>query len=178
MKKILVIIDMQNDFIYHELGSKEAEKAALNTVNKIETSNYDMILFTMDTHNEKDYCNTQEGKKLPFLHCVEHTPGWELYPKLTYFEKEFDYEIFFKSKFGSEELAQYLSGLAIENDIEIEFVGLCTDICVIVNVLFVKTYLPEIEISVDASCCAGTTIEKHNAALDVMESCQINVYNR
>ena len=171
MNKILIVIDMQNDFITGSLGSEMAQAIVPNVINKIEKlrkENYE-IYFTRDTH-DADYLNTLEGKYLPVEHCIFGTDGWrfpkELFSLATY--------IINKSTFGCNAWEIYLP----EEAEVIEICGLCTDICVVTNALSLRTIYPDTKIICDASCCAGTTIEKHNAALDVMESCQIEVINR
>ena len=164
---VLIVIDMQNDFIDGALGTKEAEAIVPRVVDKIR--NFDgMVLATRDTH-EADYLQTQEGKNLPVPHCIENTPGWEIDPALD----TTGARIFDKPSFGSEELVQYLKGL--DNLTSAEFVGLCTDICVITNVLSVKCALPELPIAVDSACCAGVTPESHENALAAMRMCQIRI---
>lgn len=187
--KVIVIVDAQNDFIDMALGSKEAVIAADNIVKYLR--NYDdpetLVLFTKDTHYE-NYLETAEGKKLPFPHCIAFTPGWSIYKPIS---QEVDYTSgkfysysaenvrkgrVLKNTFGSEELIEILKGISKENVVEsIEFMGFVSNICVITNVLLTKTALPNIEIKVRKDCCAGTTPEKHAAALSVMESCQIEI---
>ena len=167
MEKVLIVVDMQNDFIDGALGTKEAEAIVPRVVDKIR--NFDgMVLATRDTH-EADYLQTQEGKNLPVPHCIENTPGWEIDSALD----TTGARIFDKPSFGSEELVQYLKGL--DNLTSAEFVGLCTDICVITNVLSVKCALPELPIAVDSACCAGVTPESHENALAAMRMCQIRI---
>lgn len=170
--KILIVIDMQNDFIDGSLGTPEAVAIVDNVRAKIESGEYDRIFATMDTHTE-DYLKTQEGRLLPVEHCIHGTPGWEISPVLK--ELLANARIFEKPTFGSIELARALEKLSYKMPLEIELVGLCTDICVISNALLFKAYMPEVKISVDSSCCAGVTPEKHLAALETMRSCQINV---
>lgn len=126
------------------------------------------VIFTRDTHQE-NYLQTQEGKNLPVPHCIENTPGWEIDPALD----TTGAQIFDKPSFGSEELVQYLKGL--DNLTSAEFVGLCTDICVITNVLSAKCALPELPIAVDSACCAGVTPDSHENALAAMRMCQIRI---
>lgn len=180
--KTLIVVDMQNDFIDGALGTKEAQAIVPNVNKKIEAAiqNGDMIIYTRDTHFE-NYLNTREGKKLPIEHCIYGTNGWnipdELFPRA-------DYEnmcILAKYTFGSRELPIMLRKMFIEDEKmfncnEIELIGLCTDICVVSNALLLKAeFYNELEITVDASCCAGVTPESHNAALLTMKMCQINV---
>jgi nicotinamidase-related amidase len=172
--KILVVVDMQNDFIDGVLGTQEAEKIISNVVDKINTFN-GYIAVTMDTHND-DYLNTQEGKLLPVKHCIYHTYGWELNHDINDALKNAGYRTFIKHTFGSSHLAHEIQGLSDRIE-EIELVGVCTDICVISNALLFKAFVPEIKITVDASCCAGVTPESHKNALEAMKTCQINVIN-
>ena len=168
--KILCVIDMQNDFIDGALGTKEAEAIVQNVKEKIELyrKNSDTVIFTRDTHTE-DYMNTQEGRKLPVPHCIKGSNGWEISALL-------DTEgsvIIDKPTFGSYELSDYIASLT---DVEeIEFVGLCTDICVISNAMLLKARLTETPITVDSSCCAGVTPESHLNALSAMKMCQIEI---
>lgn len=174
--KILVVVDMQNDFITGSLGTKEAQAIVPNVKKKIEEyrANGNIVLFTRDTHRE-DYPNTREGKKLPVEHCIFGTWGWEIADGLC---EEWD-KVVDKPTFGSDELIDTLQK-AIEDHFwftdEIELIGLCTDICVVSNALMLKAaFYEDYEISVDATCCAGVTPETHEAALKTMEMCQINV---
>lgn len=165
MKKTLIIIDMQNDFIDGSLGTDEAVKIVPNVRKKIEEyrSNSDEIIFTRDTHGE-DYLNTPEGKKLPVVHCVKNTHGWQIadgldVPDAIHIDKpSLGYTHWDKFCFE-----------------KIELVGLCTDICVVSNALILKALFPNAEISVDSACCAGVTPETHNSALATMKMCQIDV---
>ncbi len=172
MGKILVVIDMQKDFVDGSLGSKEAVAIVPNVVEKVK--NWDgEIYFTRDTH-QPDYMQTQEGKNLPVEHCIKGTEGWEIIPELRSFAEPS--MIWDKPTFGSIELARFLEEKANRGEIEaIEMVGLCTDICVVSNALLIKALMPEMPISVDASCCAGVTPQKHDAALETMRSCQVAV---
>ncbi len=165
MKKTLIVIDMQNDFIDGALGTKEAVAIVENVAKKIERYKKDggEIIFTRDTHGE-DYLNTPEGKKLPVTHCVKGTDGWRISAKL-----DFDgCEIIDKPSFGYTDWG----GRDFES---IELVGLCTDICVVSNGLILKALYPNAEIKVDAACCAGVTPDTHNAALTTMKMCQIDI---
>ncbi|MCR5406790.1 MAG: cysteine hydrolase [Lachnospiraceae bacterium] len=169
--RILVVVDMQNDFIDGALGTKEAEAIVCNVADKIEK--YDgMVIYTRDTH-KPDYLKTQEGSKLPVEHCIKGSKGWEISSKLPVAS---DALVIDKPTFGSKELGLYLESLNERNPIEeIEVIGLCTDICVISNALLIKAFLPEVPVSVDSSCCAGVTPDSHNTALDAMKMCQIEV---
>ena len=170
MTKVLVVIDMQNDFIDGSLGTKEAQAIVENVVNKVNAHDYDELWFTLDTHYS-NYLETQEGKNLPIPHCIYETEGWELQKDIKVLGKAL---FFLKKSFGVNPTYFYEEYHLID-DLEFEVVGLCTDICVISNVLILKTLFPEAKITVDSSCCAGTTPEKHEAALEVMRSCQIEV---
>ena len=176
MRKILVVIDMQNDFITGSLGSVEAQKILPSVVKYAETfSGSGEILFTKDTH-QPNYLNSREGKKLPVIHCVENTSGWELAAPLDAFQKKHGFPVFCKKTFGSTELAQYLFNENKKESIdEIQLVGVCTDICVISNALTLRSFLPETPICVVASCCAGVTPQSHQIALDAMAGCQIDI---
>lgn len=168
--KALIVIDMQNDFIDGSLGTPQAQAIVKNVKAKIEEyhKNNSPVVFTRDTH-DKNYLETQEGKKLPIVHCIKDTYGWQLHEQLaTEAELVFD-----KPTFGSIELAKYLC--LLKGLREVEIVGLCTDICVISNALLIKAYLPELEITVDSSCCSGVTPESHENALKSMEMCQIKI---
>ena len=170
--KILVVVDMQNDFIDQALGTKEAVGIVENVAKKIR--DFDgMVIYTKDTHRE-DYLDTQEGKNLPVKHCIKGSDGWQLSAALSVAD---DAKIFEKTTFGSKDLGIFLEDLAKDTDIdEIEVIGLCTDICVISNALLIKAFLPEVKISVDSSCCAGVTPKSHDNALEAMKMCQISVY--
>lgn len=168
--KVLVVIDMQNDFIDGALGTKEGEKIVDGVQKEIALfkKNGDEVVFTRDTH-EKNYLSTAEGKNLPVEHCIKGTAGWEISEKLD----TADSLIFDKPTFGSTDLAAYLSR---KDEIdEIEIVGLCTDICVISNALMIKAYLPETPVTVKGLLCAGVTPESHQRALESMKMCQIQI---
>lgn len=182
MEKILVVVDMQNDFIDGKLGSKEAVEIVDEVAKKIE--NYiesdERIYFTKDTHSP-EYLSTQEGVNLPVEHCIKNEFGWDFPEKIkTLFEKienkSKESILFEKGQFGSIELAQMLKNQITDTEnTEIEIIGLCTDICVIVNAMLIKTYLPEVKLIVDSKCCAGVTPESHINALSAMKMCQIKV---
>ena len=166
MKKTLIVIDMQNDFISGSLGTKEAQAIVPNVKKKIEEykARGDEIIFTRDTHSAY-YLTTNEGKHLPIEHCIRGTEGWLVTKEINSPE--------------CYHLDKYTFGCTYWNDLfdfeDIEIVGLCTDICVVSNALILKAQFPEINITVDASCCAGVTPESHKAALTTMKMCQINV---
>lgn len=175
-KKILIIVDVQNDFVSGALGTKEAEKMMPDLINKARSFSGE-ILMTKDTHFD-DYMITQEGKNLPVVHCVKGTQGWNLPDELEEIRQNKQIKVYEKGAFGSVQLAEDLKRQYEANEIEsIELVGICTDICVVSNALLLKAFMPEIPVFVDADCCAGVTPEKHNEALSVMESCQITVYH-
>ena len=170
MEKILIIVDMQKDFVDGSLGTKEAQAIVPAVKEKIENFNGD-IIFTKDTHGE-DYMNTQEGQNLPIPHCIKGTPGHEIINELQPYVKK-ALAVFEKETFGSRKLANFLKELHKEKEIEsIELIGLCTDICVGSNAIMLKAGLPEIPIHIDSSCCAGVTEESHQAALTTMKMCQ------
>ena len=172
MRKILIVIDMQNDFIDGALGTKEALSIVPMVKEKILSYPKENVFATMDTHGE-DYLATQEGKNLPVRHCIKGTAGWEIRDEIK--ELLIGEGIYEKPTFGSVELAEDLLKLSREEEIELEIVGLCPDICVVSNALLLKAFMPEVKISVDPSCCAGVTPEKHLAALETMRSCQIMI---
>ena len=171
MQDVLVVVDMQNDFIDGALVTKEAVAIVPKVEEKIRNFN-GTVLFTRDTH-ENWYLETQEGKKLPVPHCIRDTEGWQIRRELDILRKT---EPVDKETFGSTDLADDLVAMNIDDEIKsITFVGLCTDICVISNALLVKAALPEVPIIVDAACCAGVTPESHENALKAMEMCQVEV---
>ena len=174
MRKILIVIDMQNDFIDGALGTGEAVAIVEAVKEKIRSYPSVDVMATMDTHGE-NYLETQEGRMLPVVHCIRGTEGWKIRADVAALLG--DARIFKKPSFGSMRLAEVLKKLSREEEIELELIGLCTDICVVSNALLLKAAMPEVRISVDASCCAGVTPEKHRAALETMRSCQICVVN-
>ena len=165
MKKTLLVIDMQNDFIDMALGTPEAVSIVPKVIEKIKEyrKNGDEIIFTRDTHDE-NYLNTPEGRKLPVPHCIKGTKGWEIADGI-YVE---GCKIIDKPNFGWPNWNKETLEI-------VEIIGLCTDICVVSNALIIKASFPEASVSVDASCCAGVTVETHNAALATMKMCQIDV---
>ena len=166
MNKILIVVDMQNDFVSGSLGTAEARDIITKVRAKLDSFDGDVI-FTRDTHNE-DYLKTNEGKHLPVEHCIKGSWGWEIIDELKpYVKKAID-----KPTFGSTELVEYLK---TKNYDSFELCGLCTDICVVSNAMIVKALYPEMIINVKADACAGLTPEKHQSALDAMSSCQINI---
>lgn len=197
-KKILVIIDMQNDFITGVLGTPEAQAIVPKVVDKIKTNNYDRLIFTYDTHDE-NYLQTREGRHLPVLHCQNYDDGESLVDEFgeifdeklsPWFKGTEGYDILIKENFALEgnvwktfvdilnrSLDMYVPLYYKGEDLEFEFVGVCTDICVVSNAFAIRQAFPEAEITIDASCCAGTTPEAHKAALMTMKSCQMNIIN-
>lgn len=174
MQDILLVIDMQNDFIDGALGTKEAVAIVPKVKEKIE--NFEgTVLFTRDTH-ENWYLETQEGKNLPVPHCIRDTEGWQIRPELDALRKT---EAIDKETFGSSDLGGELVAMNEEEEIgSVTLIGLCTDICVISNAMIVKAFLPEVPVIVDAACCAGVSPATHENALNAMEVCQIKVINR
>lgn len=165
MKKTLIVVDMQNDFIDMALGTPEAIKIVPMVKSKIDEciNNGYEIIYTRDTHGE-DYLNTPEGKKLPVPHCIKGTKGWQIADGL-YVEGS---KIIDKPNFGWQNWAD-------EELEDVELIGLCTDICVVSNALIIKTLFPNAIVKVDSTCCAGVTPESHDAALITMKMCQIDV---
>ncbi len=163
---------MQKDFIDGSLGTKEAVAIVPNVIEKIKGYDIKDVFATRDTH-KPEYLSTQEGKFLPVEHCIKGTPGWEIDTEVAKVLE--GATIVDKPTFGSVDLAKMIKDISDKEEIELELVGLCTDICVVSNALCLKALMPEIPISVDASCCAGVTPEKHDAALETMRSCQISV---
>lgn len=173
MDKILVVVDMQKDFVTGALGSSEAQAIVGDVVNKVK--NFDgEVVYTRDTHGD-NYMETQEGKNLPVVHCIKGTDGWELIPELQPLAE--GKKIFDKPTFGSTELAQYIKDEADKRngDLQVELIGVCTDICVVSNALLIKAFSRELPVAVDSKCCAGVTVDSHNAALGTMKSCQVSV---
>lgn len=167
---------MQNDFVDGALGTKEAVAIVNNVSDKIAAFEGD-ILLTYDTHSD-NYMNTKEGKSLPVPHCIKGTHGWHLNQKISTTLTGKSYKAFEKPTFGSTELVQYIKTNYNTDEIKIELVGLCTDICVVSNALLLKAAFPETELCVDARCCAGVTPESHNAALLTMKMCQVNIIDK
>lgn len=173
MQKILVIVDMQKDFINGALGSSHAA-AILPAVKKKAESFSGRVIFTRDTH-EKNYLSTQEGRLLPVEHCIRESDGWQIDAELF---NCCNGSVIDKPTFGSVELGKLLCEINESEGIEsVTLVGLCTDICVISNAMLIKAFLPEIPVIVDAECCAGVTPQSHLTALNAMRACQIIVEN-
>lgn len=165
--KYLIVVDMQNDFINGALGTAEAEAILPYVEERIKSFDGEVI-FTRDTH-AKDYLESAEGKRLPVVHCVKGTDGWQIHPSLSSIRNA---RVIDKPAFGSRALAEYLAEQEVES---ITLLGVCTDICVISNALLLKAFFPELPISVDARGCAGVTPESHKNALSAMKMCQIEI---
>lgn len=175
MKKFLVVVDMQKDFVDGALGSKEAEAIVPAVVKKIEE--FDGTIFaTLDTHYD-DYLSTMEGKKLPVPHCIKDTDCWQFDKAVAAALNKKTYTPVEKITFGSVTLPLLIEKAAGGEEMSIEVIGLCTDICVVSNALLLKAHFCETDITVDAACCAGVTPQAHEAALATMRSCHINVIN-
>lgn len=180
MSKLLVVVDMQNDFIDGALGTKEAQSIVPNVVKKIEEyeKNGDKVIFTRDTHSD-NYANTEEGKNLPVEHCIIGTKGWELNPKIENLYEKIDdetYNVYDKPSFGSYELAIDLMEYYQDYD-EIELIGICTGVCLLSQAVICKTGQPNAHIVVDASCCACVTPHSHDVAIEAMKTLQIEIRN-
>ena len=172
--EVLVVVDMQKDFVTGALGTPEAKAVVPAVCEKIKSFE-GRVIFTRDTH-QKDYPETEEGRHLPVPHCIEGSDGWELVPPVAALAA--GREIINKPTFGSRALGRHLEELDAEEPVTgITLIGLCTDICVISNALLVKAFLPNVPITVDAACCAGVTPGSHCTALDAMRACQINIEN-
>lgn len=175
MKKLLIVVDYQNDFVTGSLGFPKAVRIEENIYQKIKTylEEDQEVVFTLDTHY-KNYPDTQEGRKLPFLHCEHDTEGWQIYGKVAQLKNEKTKD-FSKYTFGSMDLAKYLLGKDYDS---IELVGVVTNICVIANAVLAKSALPEAEIIIDAACVASNDEEMEQKSLDVMENLQMQIINR
>lgn len=170
MKNVLVVVDMQKDFIDGALGTEEAA-AIVDSVAGAVKSFEGEVVFTRDTHFD-NYMETQEGKNLPVPHCIKGTDGWQLDRKLAALRTD-SMKTFDKPAFGSVELAAYLK---TKEELEsVTLIGLCTDICVISNALLIKAYMPEVTVRVMEKCCAGVTPQSHKNALEAMKMCQIQI---
>lgn len=178
MKKVLIVVDMQNDFITGALKNEAAEKIISTVIDKIKEyqDNGDIVFFTQDTHYENSYLKSEEGKHLPVPHCIEGTYGWEITAPL---QKYIGSKPFIKHTFGCVDLMEAIGAVNKLTPVEsIELIGLCTDICVISNAMLAKAYCPNTPILIDAACCAGVTPESHNNALEAMKMCHIEVANQ
>ena len=180
--KILVMIDMQNDFLTGALGNAQTAAVLENVcryVKKYLSESKAPFIYTMDTHSE-NYLETQEGKNLPITHCIENTDGWKLPNELEDIISAAKNNVICKKKdtFGAKELPNVIAKIESESNEkidEIELIGVCTDICVISNALLIKAFYPEIQITVNSMCCAGVTPQSHLNALEAMKMCQIRV---
>ena len=173
MKKILVVVDMQKDFVDGALGTKEAVAILPKVTEKIKNFNGEIIV-TYDTHFD-NYMETSEGKNLPVPHCIKETDGWQLDKNVADSLKDKKYTAVEKPTFGSIKLPDIIKAKAGDEEFTVELIGLCTDICVVSNALLLKTNFPEVEISVDPDCCAGVTPETHESTLNTMKMCQIKI---
>ena len=172
MRDILLVIDMQTDFVDGALGSAEAVAIIPNVLREIAKFNKANIIATRDTHPES-YMQTREGKHLPVPHCIKDTDGWQIHPAIA---PAIDgCLVIDKPTFGSTALCEHIVKIAKNEEISVTLVGLCTDICVVSNAMLIKAALPEIEVTVVADACAGVTPDTHAAALTTMKMCQINV---
>lgn len=175
MRHILVVVDIQNDFVDGSLGTSEAVGIIDNAVRKIKEFDGD-IFVTYDTHFN-NYLDSAEGKKLPIAHCIKDSSGWQLNKEIAAALNDKKYTTVEKITFGSVDLPQLIKSTVGNDDFDITLIGLCTDICVVSNALILKAHFPDKEIYVDAACCAGVTVESHNSALTTMKMCQIIVEN-
>ena len=173
MKRFLVVVDMQKDFVDGALGSSEAAAIVEKVVEKIKSFDGE-IFVTLDTHYD-NYSETAEGRKLPVPHCIKGTDGWKLDKSVASALENREYMTVEKPTFGSVKLPKLIEAAAGEEDFSIEIIGLCTDICVVSNALLLKANFPEKPIAVDSACCAGVTVQANKAALATMRSCQIDV---
>ena len=171
--KVLVVVDMQRDFVNGALGSEAAQAIVPSVAAKIKAYRDagDYVIFTRDTH-QADYLDTQEGRNLPVPHCIEGTPGWQILPEL----EPGTAPVVNKVTFGSEALPSVLREAFPRGDMEsVELIGLCTDICVISNAMVLKAFFPEVPLLVDPACCAGVSPDTHKNALEAMKVCQIQI---
>lgn len=172
MRKILLVIDMQTDFVDGALGSAEAVAIIPNVLREISKYDKSDIIATRDTH-PAEYMQTREGRYLPVPHCIKNTSGWEIHPEIAPALE--GCLVIDKPTFGSTELCEHIVRLSEDDDIEVTLVGLCTDICVVSNAMLIKAALPEIDVKVIADACAGVSPDSHQAALTTMKMCQIDV---
>ena len=175
MEKLLIVVDMQKDFVDGALGTNEAQQIVPAVVEKIRTFDGEIIV-TYDTH-EQDYMTTREGRFLPVPHCIRDTQGWQLNAEVAAALAERAYAVVEKPTFGAVTLPEVVQQLAGEEEFTVELIGLCTDICVVSNALLLKAAFPEADMTVDAACCAGVTPASHQAALTTMSFCQIVIEN-
>ena len=175
MKHFLIVVDMQKDFVDGALGTPEAQAIVPAAVKLIEAFDGEIIA-TLDTH-AGDYLATAEGKKLPVPHCIRGTEGWLPDRQIAAALEKKGYTPTEKNTFGSVALPALLQEKAAGDSFDILLIGLCTDICVISNALYLKANFPECDIAVDAACCAGVSPQTHRAALEAMRCCQIDIRN-
>ena len=175
MQKLLIVVDMQNDFIDGALGTAEAEAIVDNVVAKINAFD-GAVLYTLDTHGD-DYMHTMEGAKLPVPHCIKGTQGHALNARVAAACAAKNAVCLEKVTFGARDLPARVKDLCPDGIESIELIGLCTDICVISNTLLLKAHYPDVPIAVDAACCAGVTPESHRNALSAMATCHIDILN-
>lgn len=174
--KILIVVDMQNDFVTGPLGSPDAVRVSSKIKDLIQNSDYDHVIFTQDTHDD-NYLNTKEGQKLPVPHCIINTDGWQIVSELA---EEFGGSPFtvqkgvFGFNYWDELLSEHFE-MDYFGDNTIDLVGVCTDICVVSNALILKALFPRADIRVISDCCAGTSIANHLAAITTMRSCQVDI---
>ena len=173
MKRFLIVVDMQKDFVDGALGTPEAQQIVPRVVEKIRGFDGEIIV-TYDTH-EEDYMDSREGRFLPVPHCIRDTEGWQLNAEVAAALEERAYTVVEKPTFGAVTLPEVVEQLAADEEFTVELVGLCTDICVVSNALLLKAAFPEADMTVDAACCAGVTKESHENALKAMQMCQIKV---
>lgn len=188
MKKILVVVDMQNDFTTGPLGNKECAAVIPEVISVMQNTEYDRIIFTKDTHQD-NYLQTQEGKRLPVPHCMEGTKGWEIVPSVAAAAEGTITEVIHKPTFGSvalgETLKKYSESMiktqrnadhkTEDAEVEIDFCGVCTGICVISNVMIAKAFVPEARICVIEKACACVTPQSHQTAIEAMKTCQVDM---
>lgn len=178
MAKVLVVVDMQNDFLTGVLGNEECKQTIPQVVDIIKNGGYDAICVTMDTH-EEDYLSTQEGEKLPVLHCIKDTEGWQIEASV---DEAVQYSLgnslyyIEKDTFGSTDLGEILKEIDEEQGVsQIDFVGVCTGICVISNAIIAKANMPNVPINIIEKACACVTPESHKTAIEAMKTCQMNI---
>ena len=177
--KVLVVVDMQNDFVYGALKNEMAEKIIPTVKLKIAQAYVEdkQVFFTRDTHGDL-YMQSEEGKNLPVPHCILDTEGWEIVDELKDLAIVNKHNVINKYTFGSVRLGEILKDIANTEQIEeIEVIGICTDICVLSNVALIKAFLPNVPIYVDAACCAGVTVESHDTAINAMKAIQVKIRN-
>lgn len=175
MKNFLIVVDMQKDFVDGALGTAEAQAIVPAVAEKIRGFDGEIIV-TYDTH-EDDYMTTREGRFLPVPHCIRDTDGWQLNDAVAEALADRAYTVVEKPTFGAVTLPEVVEQLAGDEDFTVELIGLCTDICVVSNAMLLKANFPEVDMTVDAACCAGVTPASHQAALTTMACCQITIAN-